>query len=374
MKKNSLTMTLIFCFFITAHSVYAQKVSYEKGIKIVENGKEGLWGNNPKIKLEYEGKFGNNDDKDLSAYFGAATDIAFDQHGNIYVLDAGQCKILKYDKNKKLISSFGRKGRGPGEMIYPTGISLSTSGNIYTYDLMQKRINVYSRDGKSIGTLNTTGYSLAFSMLGDDKIVKRNPLIGYAGADKPLFIITDLKGKKIKEFGEGPFPKGKATDTQGKGGGFNRLSFTTDKNMNIYAAFKFSDRIEKYDKEGKLNFRIKTSPLRSNLKNWGMAVDSKERIWLLTQQKPDKPEEAIQKTMMVDQNNGVSWNIKGNRSVVKTDIFALELYDKDGTLLYKFPLTHFIGENDVVRINNNKLYILENFREGTFHVYKISDL
>ena len=373
LSKVTLGFVLLFlCGFYNSSS--AQKVGFENGVRIVENGKDGLWGKNPQIKLEYEGKFGNHDEKDVSTYFGKAEDMAFDQQGNIYVLDAGQCLILKYDKNRKFISSFGRKGRGPGEMIYPTGISISPAGNISVYDSRQNRINIYSPEGKSKSSINTTGYSLIFSMFGEDYILKINPLTGYAGVNKPLFFITDLKGKKNKEFGEGPFPKGKATDANGKGGGWNRLSFALGKNMNIYAAFKFSERIDRYDKEGKLNLKIKTAPVRGVLKNCGIAIDSKERIWVLTQQKGMKREDFVYRQMITTDQDDVSWNIKGNKSIVNTDIYALELYDKEGALLFRYPLTHFINNGDIIRINGNKIYILEDLREGTFHVYKISDL
>lgn len=74
----------------------------------------------------------------------------------------------------------------------------------------------------------------------------------------------------------------------------------------------------------------------------------------------------------VSYENGVKVieNRKG-LPVVKTDMYEIELYDKEGRLLYKFPINHF---TEKIRLFRNKLYIIENERELTIHIYRISDL
>ena len=370
----SIVLLLIACSYVNA-----QKTTYEKGVKIVENGSDGAWGKNPQIQLIYEGKFGNHNEKDKNTMFMEPADIAFDKDENIYVLDAGECVIKKFDKNKKYLLSFGRKGKGPGEMIYPVNMDIDQKGNIYVYDFENMRLNIYSPQGKSTGTVLLKNSNYDFSVLNNGNFLLRNPnLDGGRNLQKnnvPLFFITNQKGDKLKEFGQGIY----FTEKNYNGG--NRLSYAVDKELNTYAAFLFQNRIDKYDKEGKLVLKIKRR-LPSDRKmegkdmysllNRGIAVDAKGRIWLAATRRDEKPEERVYTEMYSGPNKPlVVKRVGKGLSVFNTDMFVIELFDKEGKLLYKFPINHFANS---IRLFKNKLYVIENDREMTFHVYKISDL
>ena len=373
-------LCLLFCNNIVF--LYAQKVSYENGIKVIENGEDGLWGKNPQLKLEYLGKFGNHNDKDQTTWFTRPSDIAFDQQGNVYVLDADDRIIKKFDRNRKFLYSFGGKGRGPGELIQPDKISVSPNGNIYVSDKVQNRVNIYSNDGKSIGTIKVKYIHFPFIMINDEQMIVSNPILTGAGAPhKPVLFLMDTKGNKLKSFGEGPYPKTGNSKKDGNLAAGNQLTFNIDKYMNSYAVFMFANYIDKIDKEGKTILRIKNGDKPSS-KNWGVAVDSKERIWVLTNQRfVRKEEEAGIKSVMYSESEGViNVEYEGDRKLVKTDMYAIELFDKEGRFLCKYPLNHFIRNYSMdptcfgIKINKNELYVIENMREMTFHIYKISDL
>lgn len=382
MRKNIFLLQLLCILVHTQLCLYAQQIKYENGIKVIENGKEGLWGKNPQIKLEYEGKFGNHNDKDQTTWFARLSDISFDQQGNVYVLDAEDRIIKKYDRNRKFLYSFGGRGRGPGELIQSDKISVSPNGNIYVSDKVQGRINIYANNGNSIGTIITKYNHFPFIMANDESMIVSNPILTGAGAShKPVLFLMNTKGKVLKSFGEGPYPKTGNSKKDGVLAAGNQLTFNIDRNMNTYAAFLFANYIDKIDKDGKTVLRIKNGE-KPPSKNQGVAVDSKDRIWVLTRQRFERKEEyaGIKHAMFSKEEGMTNVEFEGDRKLTKTDLFAIELFDKEGRFLYKFPLSHFVQNYSMdptafgIKINKNELYVIENMREMTFHVYKISDL
>ena len=69
--------------------------------------------------------------------------------------------------------------------------------------------------------------------------------------------------------------------------------------------------------------------------------------------------------------SGVSFRTNGNTDITETDMYILEVFDKEGILLTHFPITHFI---DGMRIYGDRLFILDKLRTMTIFEYKIIDL
>lgn len=89
------------------------------------------------------------DEVDKNIVFGRISDIEFDVDSNIYLLDQDQVRVFKYNDSK--IDTFGSKGRGPGEMIFPLGMDINHLGEIYVSDfrrgitrIKRKETNKYS--------------------------------------------------------------------------------------------------------------------------------------------------------------------------------------------------------------------------------------
>jgi len=72
-----------------------------------------------------------------------------DKNGQIYILDAGNCRIQCFSKEGKFLFRFGRQGQGPGELSNQASkIKILSDGNIYVIDNYPRRINVYNPEGK----------------------------------------------------------------------------------------------------------------------------------------------------------------------------------------------------------------------------------
>src|SRR4051812_2381355 len=61
--------------------------------------------------------------------------VAFDSNDNLYVLDAGNSRVLVFDARGKFVRKFGKKGGGPGELMTPVGLVLTKDGYVAVTDL-----------------------------------------------------------------------------------------------------------------------------------------------------------------------------------------------------------------------------------------------
>ena len=86
--------------------------------------------------------------------------IACDVHGNVYVVDAGNNRIVHlYNPKKKVtwVKAFNGKGSGdPAEagLIKPSQVGLDEMGKIYVTDTGNRRIVVFDSTGKIIKKIN----------------------------------------------------------------------------------------------------------------------------------------------------------------------------------------------------------------------------
>jgi hypothetical protein len=97
------------------------------------------------IKIQQELTVASND-QNTPISFGKVKALDIDRFGNLYVLDAENCKIYKFDVAGKLISSWGREGSGPAEFHNPR--ALCVVGDSLVYVFHDGRIEVTDINGK----------------------------------------------------------------------------------------------------------------------------------------------------------------------------------------------------------------------------------
>jgi DNA-binding beta-propeller fold protein YncE len=85
----------------------------------------------------------------LQDVFQRPADVAWDAAGNIYVADGvgNNARIAKFDKNGKIIKSWGSRGSAQGQFNVVHGIAIDAQGNVYVADSGNKRIQVFDGDG-----------------------------------------------------------------------------------------------------------------------------------------------------------------------------------------------------------------------------------
>lgn len=75
--------------------------------------------------------------------------------GDVFVTDAGNCRVQRFDANGAYVSQFGSEGIGPGQFINPTGIALGASGDVLVTD--QNRVQVFTTGGAYVRGWGTNG-------------------------------------------------------------------------------------------------------------------------------------------------------------------------------------------------------------------------
>jgi sugar lactone lactonase YvrE len=107
--------------------------------------------------------------------FNLPRDVMIAPDGSIYVVDGGNFRVQKFDKNEKYLSTFGAIGRQPGQFSRPKGGAVDPSGNVYVVDAAFGNFQIFNSEGQtlmSIGNRSSKNgpamYSLPAGIAVDD--------------------------------------------------------------------------------------------------------------------------------------------------------------------------------------------------------------
>lgn len=89
--------------------------------------------------------------------FEKPTGITVSADGFVYVSDYDKDLIQKFTNDGRFITQWGRSGEGKGEFDSPSGLAVDTAGNIYVSDLYNHRIQKFSSDGTFLLTWGKKG-------------------------------------------------------------------------------------------------------------------------------------------------------------------------------------------------------------------------
>ncbi|MFO7732885.1 MAG: 6-bladed beta-propeller [Candidatus Aminicenantes bacterium] len=115
------------------------------------------------------------------AFLARPVALAFDE-GMILVADAQDCAIKVFAEDGSFVRSIGRKGAGPGEFSFPSGVCVS-GGRIFVADKFNFRVQILDREGKPEG-----GFRLDFP---PDKI--------YALGERTILVTSNPSGRPVRE-------------------------------------------------------------------------------------------------------------------------------------------------------------------------------
>jgi len=190
--------------FIISLSCQKQKTGWqgtieeENGVRVVKNPAEPMYG---ELVLELEEDLSIGSVEDENTLFYRIGDIAVDSQSNIYVLDSGNHRIQKFDKNGNYLQTIGRKGEGPGEFMRPFNIFLDEQGNIYVMEL--RKLNLFDSKGNYIKSFVLPTFIMGFTAGPEGNIIGH----GFISSEKAQnfgVMILDSEGKIIKNIAEFP--------------------------------------------------------------------------------------------------------------------------------------------------------------------------
>jgi DNA-binding beta-propeller fold protein YncE len=97
-------------------------------------------------------------------------------------------RIAKFDKNGKFVTSWGKRGTGPGEFANVLSIAVDAQGNVYAGDGGNKRVQVFDNNGT---------FRTAFTNVGNAQA-----LCITKGANQVLYVSNSNPSTDIDSGGE----------------------------------------------------------------------------------------------------------------------------------------------------------------------------
>ena len=204
MKRTALivqavSLLIITNFFISCgfpEDGWQGVVEEVEGITIVRNPAEPYFGEFT-IELEEDLEIGNDEDTNYQFY--NVIEIALDSEHNLYVLDSGNHRVQKFDRDGDYLLTIGREGEGPGEFVRLTDVFIDKHDTVYLSD--RRRIQIFDNTGVYIDSipfensindffLDIDGNVYTFIMQSDEE------------GSKKYLVKYDKKGKIVNRFAE----------------------------------------------------------------------------------------------------------------------------------------------------------------------------
>ncbi|MCP4726142.1 MAG: 6-bladed beta-propeller [bacterium] len=374
------------------NDVEEQKVTFSvevvDGVKHINNF-DAVWGDTPGVSLELVRKIGVLDGADENFQFFNPADVAEDAAGNIYIMDAGNHRIQKFDPQGRYLTTIGSKGQGPGEFLGMRGMYIDSAGRLFVTDSQLLRMKILTPEGDEIKSIPGKNISPRILVLNSGKIVS-------AGAGKYTFgrmiypmRILDEEGNILNEFGD--VEEYEEWDHYLY---FNLISYTSDAEENIIVAHLTRNKIQKYTVDGQmiftadrpLNYEISTE-YRTRPAQWGNrtiklpdinrvslmpGVDEKGRIWALSHERQlTHEEQSIRINIANEEGGGIasSETLKKSESI-PVDAYYFHVFNGDGHFLGRIPLPEY---GTIMKIYDDILYLLDPKYEMCVYQYRIID-
>jgi len=354
------------------------------GATVVHNSAP-VWGDTPALAIEPVRALGCSDDK-LALYEPA--DIALDAGGNLYVLDAGNHRILKIDSGGSVAASFGKSGEGPGELQRANGLAIDGAGRMYVSDEAARTVKVLAPDGEELRTIATGTTAGRMALLSSGEVVI--PGIELFRDPETRFLINMFDPDGVPVGGLGELLELEDWDAYRL---FNRVSITAGEGDELLVAYATRNKIEKYDASGDLVLRFNrpldyeiSQEVRQEMRQVGprtielpqvnfvsesIAVDDAGRIWVLSYDRQLRFDETALTITFADE----AGNVESKESLkvaeqTETDAFSFHVFDGEGRFLGRLPIGHHGGP---VEISGDRLYVLEPRHDMCVYEYRIVD-
>jgi len=172
------------------------------------------------LTLGVKGEAGEWNESTESRKLTQPNDVAVAANGDVFVVQGhtpgpgGDARVLKFDRTGRLLTSWGGKGKQPGQFQVAHGVALDAKGQLWVADRENQRLQIFDQQGTFVREIAYAGLPCSLD-IGREHIFMVN---GFAGqvvqmdqAGKVL-AVAGKPGQGLGEFGEAHFiavsPKG----------------------------------------------------------------------------------------------------------------------------------------------------------------------
>lgn len=178
--------------FIRTHAI---RIDPEGNIWTVDNDTHQVLKMDPsgrvRMVIGRRGMSGENEE-----LFNRPTDIAFAANGDFYVSDGyGNSRIVKFSKEGRYLTAWGKKGKGDGEFDLPHSVAVDKQGRVLVADRENYRLQIFDANGKFLEKWTHVGSPWGLELLPDGTLF-------IADGHNSRILKTDLTGKVLGAFGE----------------------------------------------------------------------------------------------------------------------------------------------------------------------------
>lgn len=196
--------------------------------------------------------------------------IAVDAFGRIYVTDASQHRLVRFDARGTLLGEAGALGSGPGDLRRPAAVAAVGSLGVAVLDRENLRIVLYDLFGRLVGVL--TDLAALEEELGRVDPVAlaadRGGALYVADADRDRVLVLDFSGRYVRSLGG--FGAG--------AGSFRGLAgVATGPEGGLVTTERTGARVQRLDAAGS-PLRSWPLPVRTGRGRLAVAVDDSSRI------------------------------------------------------------------------------------------------
>ncbi|NLG99787.1 MAG: hypothetical protein GX491_20720 [Chloroflexi bacterium] len=208
---------------------------------------------------------------------GFCADVA----GSFYIVDMDTCSVKKYAPDGALLAEFGEEGEALGQLSEPDDIAASQDGCIYIADAGNNRIQKWDAQGQP---------QQAIPLIQEDEVDQAPESTDEPGGfDGPQSIALDRQGNlwvadtnnhRLQQFD----PEGKLLAVFGEEGKeAGQLYFPRrvriDGTGNLYITDAVEDRFQKFDPSGRFIYQVALP--RGSGKVEDLYIDGDERVWVV---------------------------------------------------------------------------------------------
>jgi len=176
-----------------AESEWSGTVEQKNGVRVVNNPAEPFYGKLELI-LEQDLNLGNEEDENTLFYRAYGLDV--DSQGNIYVMDAGNFRIQKFNSTGEYLQTIGKKGQGPGEFDRMQSFYVDEENKLYVSSGM--KIQIFDEQGEFLKSIPLTSQISDFWISPDDFIYCLVYSSSEEGRERKV-IKVNMEGKEVDE-------------------------------------------------------------------------------------------------------------------------------------------------------------------------------